>query len=114
MNCAFTSPDGLLSNCRSWVFYMLCYISGAFPRYSNSSKIPSKFRKYSFSMKALKIGIFGRFLAEQKMYYLAIFLPNSTLTGMSYVSVLDRRLYGVGQHFTCCKFSPKKKILSKL
>ena len=114
MNCAFTSPDGLLSNCRSWVFYMLCYISGAFPRYSNSSKIPSKFRKFSFFMKALKIGIFGRFLAEQKMYYLAIFLPNSTLTGMSYVSVLDRRLYGVGQHFTCYKFSPKKKILWKL
>ena len=45
----------------------------------------SKFPKFSFFMKAFKIGIFRRFLAEQKMHYLAIFLPNSTLTGMSYL-----------------------------
>ena len=67
------------------------------------------------------------------MHYLAIFLPNSTLTRMSYLSakdklvswnpfssrglwkwynskVLDRRLYGVGQHFTCCRFSRKRKF----
>ena len=50
-------------------------------RYNNSSKIPCtkpwffplKFPKISFLMKVLKIGIFGRFLTEWKMHYLAIF-----------------------------------------
>ena len=60
-------------------------------------------------------------------------LPNSTVTGMPYVpakdelvslnclssrwlwkwynsNVLDRRLYGVGQHFTFCRFSRKRKF----
>ena len=71
------------------------------------------------------------------MHYLAIFLRNSIVTGMPYLpakdkpvslnrlssrglwkwynsKVLDRRLYGVGQHFTFCGFSRKKKILWKL
>ena len=48
------------------------------------------------------------------MHYLAIFLPNSSLTGMSYLSVLDRQLYGVGQHFTCCSFSQKRKFFGNL
>ena len=72
MNCAFTSLDRLFFNCPSWIFYMLYYKSGAFLRYNNSSKILrtkpwfslSKFLKFSLFMKALKIGIFGRFLAE--------------------------------------------------
>ena len=141
MNCAFTSLDRLFFNCPSWIFYMLYYKSGAFLRYNNSSKILrtkpwfslSKFRKFSLFMKALKIGIFGRFLAEYKMHYLAIFLPNSILTGMSYLrakdelvslnrfssrglwkwynsNVLDQRLYGVWQHFTFCRFSRKRKF----
>ena len=50
-------------------------------RYNNSSKIPCtkpwffplKLPKISFLMKVLKIGIFGRFLTEWKMHYLAIF-----------------------------------------
>ena len=83
-------------------------------------------------MKVLKIGIFGRFLPEYKIHYLAIFLQNTIVTGMPYVpaedelvslnrlssrglwkwynsKVLDQRLYGVGQTFTFCRFSRKRK-----
>ena len=122
-------------------FYMLYYNSRDFLRYNNSSKIPctkpwffpSKFCKISLFMKVLKIGIFGRFLTEYKIHYLAIFLPDSIATGLPYLSakdelvslnrlssrglwkwynskVLDRRLYGVGQHFTFCRFSLKRKF----
>ena len=145
MNCAFTSLGGLLFNCPSWIFYMLYYNSRALLRYNNSSKIPctkpwffpSKFCKISLFMKVLKIGIFGRFLTEYKIHYLAIFLPDSIVTGMPYLpakdevvslnrrssrglwkwynsKVLDRRLYGVGQHFTFCRFSQKRKFLETL
>ena len=63
---------GYFSIAQAGFFYMLYYKSGAFLRYNNSSKILrtkpwfslSKFRKFSLFMKALKIGIFGRFLAE--------------------------------------------------
>ena len=64
-------------------------------------------------------------------------LPNSIVTGMPYLpakdevvslnrrssrglwkwynsKVLDRRLYGVGQHFTFCRFSQKRKFLETL
>ena len=77
------------------------------------------------------------FLTEYKIHYLAIFLPNSIVTGMPYLpakdelvslnrlssrglwkwynsKVLDRRLYGVGQHFTFCRFSQKRKFLETL
>ena len=141
MNCAFTSLGRLLFNCPSWIFYMLYYNSRALLRYNNSSKIPCtkpwffplKLPKISFLMKVLKIGIFGRFLTEWKMHYLAIFLLNSIVTGMPYLpakdelvslnrlssrglwkwynsKVFDRRLYGVGQHFTFCRFSRKRKF----
>ena len=40
INCAFTSPGGLLFNCHSWIFYMLYYNSRAFLWFNNSSKIP--------------------------------------------------------------------------
>jgi len=40
-------------------------------------------------MKVLKIGILGRFLTEQKMHYLAIFLPNSVVTGKPYLPAKD-------------------------
>ena len=66
-------------------------------------------------------------------YYLAIFLSNSIVTGMPYLpakdelvslnrlsskgfwkwynsKVFDRRLYGVEQHFTFCRFSRKRKF----
>ena len=120
---------------------MLYYNSRALLRYNNSSKIPCtkpwffplKLPKISFLMKVLKIGIFGRFLTEWKMHYLAIFLLNSIVTGMPYLpakdelvslnrlssrglwkwynsKVLDRRLYGVGQQFTFCRFSRKRKF----
>ena len=94
---------------------------------------PSKFCKISLFMKVLKIGIFGRFLTEYRIHYLVIFLSNSIVTGMPYLpakdelvslnrlssrglwkwynsKVLDRRLYGVGQHFTFCRFSRKRKF----
>ena len=85
VNFAFTSLDGLLFNCPSWIFHMMYCNSRALLRYNNSSKIactkpwffPSTFRKISLFMKVLKIGIFGRFLTEWKMHFLAIFLPNS-------------------------------------
>ena len=71
------------------------------------------------------------FLPEYKIHYLAIFLANTIVTGVPYFpardkrvslnrlssrglwkwctsKVLDRRLYGVGQHFTFCRFSRKK------
>ena len=139
MNCAFTSLGALLFNCPSWIFYMLYYNSTDLLWFNNCSKIPctkpcffpSKFRKISLFMKVLKIGIFGRFLTEYKIHYLAIFLPNSIVTGMPYLpakdelvslnrlssrglwkwynsKVLDRRLYGVGQHFTFCRFLEKE------
>ena len=40
-------------------------------------------------MKVLKIGIFGRFLPEYKIHYLAIFLQNTIVTGMPYLSAKD-------------------------
>ena len=72
------------------------------------------------------------FFNRVKMHYLAIFLPNSIVTGMPYLpakdelvsfnrlssrglwkwynlKVLDRRLYDVGQHFTFWRFSRKRK-----
>ena len=94
----------------------------------------SKFRKISLLMKVLKIGIFRRFLTEHKIHYISCnILPNSIVTGMPYLpakdelvslnrlssrglwkwynsKVLDRRLYGVGQHFTFCRFSGKRKF----
>ena len=36
-------------------------------------------------MKELKIGIFGHFLTEKKIHYLAIFLPKIIVTGMPYL-----------------------------
>ena len=120
---------------------MLYYNSGALLRFNNSSKIPctkpwffpSKFCKISLFMKVLKIGIFGRFLTEYKIHYLAIFLSNSIVTGMPYLpakdelvslnrlssrglwkwynsKVLDRRLYGLGQRFSFRRFSRKRKF----
>ena len=97
MNCAFTSLSGLLFNCPSWIFYMLYYNSRALLGLNNSSKIPctkpwffpSKFRKISLFMKVLKIGIFGRFLIEEKIHYLAINLPNTIVTGMPYLPAKD-------------------------
>ena len=88
-------------------------------------------------MKVLKIGIFGRFLPEYKIHYLAIFLQNTIVTGMPYLSakdelvslnrlssrglwnwynskVLDRRLYGVWQHFPFCGFLEKENSLETL
>ena len=88
-------------------------------------------------MKVLKIGIFRHFLTEYKIHYLAIFLPNSIVTGLPYLpakdelvslnrlsswglwkwynsKVLDRWLYGVGQCFSFCRFSRERKILWKL
>ena len=119
-------------------FYMLYYNSRDFLRYNNSSKIPctkpwffpSKFCKISLFMKVLKIGIFGRFLTEYKIHYLYFY---QIATGLPYLpakdelvslnrlssrglwkwynsKVLDRRLYGVGQHFTFCRFSLKRKF----
>ena len=142
MNCAFTSLGALLFNCPNWIFYMLYYNSRDLLWFNNSSKIPctkpwffpSKFRKISLFMKVLKIGNFGRSLTEKKKNYLAIFLPNSIVTGIPYLpakgelvslnrlsfrglwqwynsKVLDRRLYGVGQHFNFCRFLEKEKIL---
>ena len=87
MNCAFTSLDGLLFNCPSWIFYMLYYNSRALLRLNNSSRIPctkprffpSKFRKISLFMKVLKIGLFGRLLTEKlwlwflKMFHQRVF-----------------------------------------
>ena len=97
MNCAFTSLGRLIFNCPRWIFYMLYYHSTALLRFNNSSKIPctkpcvfsSKFCKISLFMKVLKIGIFGRFLTEYKIHYLAIFLPNSIVTGMPYLPAKD-------------------------
>ena len=40
-------------------------------------------------MKVLKIGIFGRFLTELKFDYLAIFLPQTIVTGMPYLPAKD-------------------------
>ena len=40
-------------------------------------------------MKVLKIGIFGRFLTEYKIHYLAIFLPDSIATGLPYLPAKD-------------------------
>ena len=54
---------------------------------------PSKFRKFSLFMKVLKIGIFGRFLAEWKMHYLAIFLLNSIVTEMPYLPKMNLFLW---------------------
>ena len=94
---------------------------------------PSKFRKISLFIKVLKIGTFGRFLTEWKIHNLAIFLPNTIVTGMPYLpakdelvslnrlssrglwkrynsNVFDQQLYGVGQHFTFCRFSRKRKL----
>ena len=88
-------------------------------------------------MKVLRIGIFGRFLPEYKIHYLAIFLQNTIVTGMPYLSakdelvslnrlssrglwkwynskVLDRRLYGVWQHFTFWGFLEKENSLETL
>ena len=140
MNCPFTSLGELFFNCPSWIFHMLYYNSRALLRYNDSHKIsctkpwlfPLKFPKISLLMKVLQIGIFGRFLTKWKMYYLAIFLPNSILIGMPYLpakdelvsfnrlssrelwkwqnsKVLDRRLYDVGQRFTFWRFSRKRK-----
>ena len=70
---------------------------------------------------------------SQYNYYLAIFISNSIVTGMPYLpakdelvslnrlsskgfwkwynsKVFDRRLYGVEQHFTFCRFSRKRKF----
>ena len=40
-------------------------------------------------MKVLKIGIFGRFLTEKKIHYLAVFLPQTIVTGMPYLPAKD-------------------------
>ena len=97
MKCAFTSLGGLLFNCQSWIFHMLYYNSRTFLRYNDSSKIsctkpwffPLKFRKIWLFMKVLKIGIFGRFWPSKKCITLAIFLPNSIVTGMPYLPAKD-------------------------
>ena len=54
---------------------------------------PSKFRKFSLFMKVLKIGIFGRFLAEWKMHYLAIFLLSSIVTETPYLPKMNLFLW---------------------
>ena len=118
MNCTFTSLSALLFDWPSWIFYMLYYNSRAFLRYHNSSKIPCTK---------------PRFFPSKFCNYLPIFLPNSIVTGMPYLpakdelvslnrlssrglwkwynsKVLDRRLYGVGQHFTFYRFSQKRKF----
>ena len=76
---------------------MLYYNSRASLCFNNSTKIPctkpwfcpSNFFKISLFMKVLKIGIFGRFLTEYKIHYLAIFLPNSIATGLPYLPAKD-------------------------
>ena len=125
---------------------MLYYNSRALLRYKNSSKsscikpwfFPSKFRKISLFMhESAENRNLRAFLTEYKIHYLAIFLPDSIVTGMPYLpakdevvslnrrfswglwkwynsKVLDRRLYGVGQHFTFCRFSQKRKFLETL
>ena len=98
---------------------------------------PSKFRKISLFIKVLKIGTFGRFLTEWKIHNLAIFLPNTIVTGMPYLpakdelvslnrlssrglwkrynsNVFDQQLYGVGQHFHFLPVFSKKKTLWQL
>ena len=121
---------------------MLYYNSRALLRYKNSSKsscikpwfFPSKFRKISLFMhESAENRNLRAFLTEYKIHYLAIFLPDSIVTGMPYLpakdevvslnrrssrglwkwynsKVLDRRLYGVGQQFTFCRFSRKRKF----
>ena len=125
---------------------MLYYNSRALLRYKNSSKsscikpwfFPSKFRKISLFMhESAENRNLRAFLTEYKIHYLAIFLPDSIVTGMPYLpakdevvslnrrfswglwkwcnsKVLDRRLYGVCQHFTFCRFSQKRKFLETL
>ena len=125
---------------------MLYYNSRALLRYKNYSKslctkpwfFPSKFRKISLFMhESAENRNLRAFLTEYTIHYLAIFLPNSIVTGMPYLpakdelvslnrlssrglwkwynsKVLDRRLYGVGQHFTFCRFSQKRKFLEAL
>ena len=70
-------------------FYMLNYYSRVSLRHNNSSKIPctkpwffpSKSRKFLLFVKVLKIRILGRFLADEKMHYLAIFYQIVLLLG---------------------------------
>ena len=138
MNSTFASLGGLLFNCPSWIFYMLYYNSRALLRCNNSSKIPctkprffpSKLRKVSLFMKVLKKKAF--FNQVKNSFSCNIFTIIIIVTGMPYLpgkdelvslnrlssrglwkwynsKVLDRRLCGVGQHFTFCRFSRKRK-----
>ena len=92
-----------------------------------SFKVSQNFIVYESAEDRNLWAIFNR---VKKMHYLAIFLPNNIAKGMPYLpakmnlfpwtaflpegfengviqKVLDRRLYGVGQHFTFWRFSRK-------
>ena len=95
-------------------FYMLYYNSRDFLRYNNSSKIPCT-KPWFFPSKFCKISLFMKVLT---MPYLPTKDELVSLNRLSsrwlwkwYNSkVFDRRLYGVGQHFTFCRFSRKRKF----
>ena len=94
-------------------FYMLYYNSRDFLRYNNSSKIPCT-KPWFFPSKFCKISLFMKVLT---MPYLPTKDELVSLNRLSsrwlwkwYNSkVFDRRLYGVGQHFTFCPFSRKRE-----
>ena len=94
---------------------------------------PSKFGKISLFMKSAEDRNLRSFFSQVKNSLSCYILPNSIVTGMPYLpakdelvslnrlssrglwkwynsNVLDRRLYGVWQHFTFCRFSRQRKF----
>ena len=137
VNFAFISLDGLFFNCPSWIFYMLNYNSRALLRYNNSIyqamifsfKVSPNFIVYKSAEDRNLRMIFNRVKKKkgiilQYFYQIALqlecltYLPKMNLFSWTAFllegfengiiqKVLDRRLYGVGQHFTFWRFSRK-------
>ena len=84
VNFAFTSLDGLLFNCPSWI--SLRYNNSIYQVVIFSFKVSPNFIVYeSAEDRNLRV-IFNR---AKKMHYLAIFLPNSIATRMPYLPAKD-------------------------